>query len=73
MSALSTLPTLEEVPPVPVGHGRDDQDFIRLSLVPPDDIALRAATIKLFLVDEHCANTVPGKSDVTWTLCLAYS
>jgi hypothetical protein len=64
MSAHSTLPTLNEVPAVPVGYGRDDGDFVRLSLVPPDDIALRAATIKIFLAEERCANMV--KSDVTW-------
>jgi hypothetical protein len=63
---LSTLPTLDEVPTAPVGYRRDDGDFLRLSLIPSDDTALRAATIKLFLAEEHYANTVPCESDVTW-------
>jgi hypothetical protein len=66
MSARSTLPTLDEVPAVPIGYGRDDGDFVRLSLVPPDDTALRAATIKIFLAEEHCQNAVSSESDTTW-------
>jgi hypothetical protein len=57
---VSTLPTLDEVPPVPNGTSRDDKGLVRLSIIPRYDTELRAMGVKLFVMSEHQSNTVGG-------------
>jgi hypothetical protein len=56
MSALSTLPTFEEIPLLPRDGCRDEGEFMRLMPLPRDDAELRAVAVKQFVVSERLAS-----------------